>query len=377
MTSAAGQQVFTDAEYQRRWDAARQVMAEYEVDLAILHDADTIAYLTGFGGTPTTYQALVVPRDCAPLHVLRYAEEATFRASSWLPEAVFWNDRDDPAEVLAGAVRRVTGGPARFGVETWSPFLSFQRLERLMHLLSPPHLVDLSLPLADQRLVASDEEIVVYRQACAAIAAGLAAGLAAVVEGASERDIAAAIAPALVRAGADTPSVGIIGSGDRLRQVHGGLSDRRLCRGDIIRLEQSNSVNRYWARIMRMLSIGTPPAAARELYERMRAVQDEQMQFLRPGAIPHELDEHVRSGLPRDIWQMQLSGYALAFRERSIIGGEADRFRITWGEYRPLRDRMVFHLYLTVGDISISETVLVTPNGGQRLTTWSLDWIEC
>src|SRR5207302_1019355 len=137
--------LFGDAEYRRRWDGLRAAIAADRLDLALLHDADTIYYLTGFTGAPTTYQVLVVPR--------------------------------------AGA---------------------------------------------------------------AAIEAGMAAGVEATVEGATEREIAAAIARALVQAGADTPIPGIVATGERLGQVHAVVTDRRLRRGDLIRLEQSNSVNRYW-----------------------------------------------------------------------------------------------------------------------------------
>src|SRR5205823_8882248 len=189
--------------------------------------------------------------------------------------------------------------------------------------------VDLSPALARLRLVKSAEELAAFRAAAAAIEAGMAAGVEATVEGATEREIAAAIARALVQAGADTPIPGIVATGERLGQVHAIVTDRRLRRGDLIRLEQSNSVNRYWARLMRTLSIGRPPTEVLDLYERMRAVQDEQLAQMRPGAIPAELDGFVRERMPAGLWHMQLSGYALAFHERSVIGGEADRLRIT------------------------------------------------
>lgn len=366
---------FSDAEYRRRWANLRHAIDAAMVDLALLHDADTIVYLTGFGGTPTTYQALAVPRDGEPVHLLRYAEAATFAASSWLATAATYDDRDDPTTELAALVQRLAPGARRIGIEAHAPWLSLARYRRLEEALPGAAFVDLSLALGEQRLVRSEEEIAMHRRACLAIERGLAAGIEATIEGATERDIAAAIAPALIHAGTDLPNVGVIGSGERLGQVHGGLSDRRLRRGDLVRLEQSNSVNRYWARIMRMLAIGPPPSAARELYEQLREAQDAQLALLVPGAIPEDLDAFVRARLPRDLWSMQLSGYALAFHERSVIGGEADRYRITAGERRPLQAGMVLHMYLTYGDVSISETVVVRPGGAERLTTWPRDFI--
>jgi Xaa-Pro dipeptidase len=369
---------FSNDEYLRRWQGVWDVFEAEELELALLHDADTIFYLTGFSGTPTTYQCLVVPRDGDPIHVLRYAEEATFRSSSWLERAEYWYDTDDPAEVLREVLAYAASDIWRVGVELQSTALSaarYARLHEVFEVLGEVTPIDISGHLGWQRLIKSDEEIAMYRRSVTAIEAGLAAGVAATVEGATEREIAMAVAPALIQAGCDTPLVGVIGSGERLGQVHGGLSDRRLQRGDLVRLEMSNAVNRYWARIMRMLSIGPPDHESLALYEELRALQDGQLAMLMPGAIPHDLDLFVRERLPEGVWAMQLSGYALAFHERSVIGGDADRYTIRLNEVQPVEAGMVLHMYLTVANISISETVLVTPDGSERLTTYPRELI--
>jgi Xaa-Pro aminopeptidase len=137
----------------------------------------------------------------------------------------------------------------------------------------------------------------------------------------------------------------------------------------------SNCVNRYWARIMRMISLGEPSAEDRERYELLRRLQDEQLSRMRPGAIPMELDALVRDHLPPGEWTMQLTGYALAFHEPSVIGGDIDRFRIAADETRPLEAGMVLHVYVTCGVMSISETVAIGAAGAERLTTFPRDLI--
>jgi Xaa-Pro dipeptidase len=376
MTEHDTELIFSESEFQRRWDAARATLDDHGVDVAVLTDPDTIFYLTGFSGTPTTYQALVVTPRHDPVHLLRYAEESSVEASSFLREGRYYNDWDDPPEIAGQLVRDLAGEPSRIAVEQMSSGLSVHRFERLRAQFPDAAYVDLSMPLAEIRLVKSAEEIEMFRRSVAAIEAGMRAGIDATREGSSERDIAVVTATALLRAGADSPSVGIIASGPRLGQIHGGLSGRKLVPGDLIRLEQSNSVNRYWSRMMRTLSIGEPDPSVRDLYERMRRAQDEQIAAMRPGAIPSELDALVRDQLPLDIWAMQLSGYGLAFHERSVIGSEIDRFRITRNEHRPLQAGMVFHMYLTYGDgVSVSETVAVTETGSEVLTTLPRDLI--
>jgi Xaa-Pro dipeptidase len=361
---------FSRDEYKRRWEMFEQEIADHGADVAVLHDPDTIFYLTGFSGTPTTYQAIVLVPGKEPVHLLRYAEQATIESSSYLGTGHYWNDHDDPGQVACDLVRSLAGNPARIAVEQMSTALSVHRFERIRAAFPDASFFDISMPLGNLRQVKSDEEIAMFRRSVEVIETGMRAGIEATIEGNTERDIAVATASALLLAGADTPSVGIIASGPRLGEIHGGLSDRKLEPGDVIRLEQSNSVNRYWSRQMRTLTIGEPDAATRELHDQMIAAQDEQFAAMKPGAIPEELDALVRERLPKDVWAMQLSGYGLAFHERSVIGSEIDRFRITKGETRPLQANMVLHMYLSYGaGVSISETVLVTQSGAERLTT--------
>ena len=367
--------VFGDAEYERRWSTLRENMALQRSELGIIVDADTIYYLTGFAGATTTFQSLLVPEDGAPVHLLRYAEQATFETTSWLHEARYYDDIEDPVFTLANLIDELAPRALRIGIEKASPQLSVGRFELLSAALFNRTFIDLSLEVGWQRLVRSGEEIAMHRRAAGVIETALRAGIDACHEGSTERDIGAAVAAALVQAGADTPRLGVIVSGKRLGQVHGSLTGRRLQPGDLARLEISNSVNRYWARIMRMVSIGEPSPDVRERYNLLRCLQDEQIAHMRPGAIPLELDSIVRDRLPPDEWAMQLTGYALSFHEPSVIGGDIDRFRIAVDETRPLEAGMVFHVYVICGQLSLSETVAVTSDGAERLTTFSRDLI--
>lgn len=369
------QLIFSDGEYRRRWATLRENMAAQRSELAVIVDADTIFYLTGFAGATSTFQALIVPDDGEPTHLLRYAERASFEASSWLDRAHYYDDIDDPVFALANLIDELAPTALRIGIVKASPQLSVARYELLSAALFNRTFIDLSLEIGWQRLIRSDEEIAMHRRAAGVIERALAAGIEATRPGASERDIGAAVACELIRAGADSPRIGVIASGERLGEVHGGLSDRLLESGDLVRLEMSNSVNRYWARLMRMVSLGEPCAEDRALYEHLRGLQDEQLARMRPGAIPLELDALVREQLPPDAWAMQLTGYALAFHEPAVIGGDIDRFRIAADETRPLEAGMVLHVYVTCGRLSLSETVAITDSGAERLTTYPRDLI--
>jgi Xaa-Pro dipeptidase len=350
-------------------------MALQRSEFAVIVDADTIFYLTGFAGATTTFQAVLVPQESAPVHLLRYAEQASFEVSSWLTDARYYDDIEDPVFTLANLIDEVDPRALRIGIEKASPQLSVARFELLSAALFNRTFIDLSLEIGWQRLLRSEAEIAQHRRAAGVIEQALAAGVEACAVGHTERDIGAAVAAALIRAGADSPRIGVIVSGERLQQIHGGLSERSLQPGDLVRLEMSNSVERYWARIMRMVSLGEPAAEERALYELLRGLQDEQLAQLRPGAIPLELDALIRARLPEGAWAMQLTGYALSFHEPSVIGGDIDRFRIAADEVRPLEAGMVLHTYVACGSMSVSETVALTADGSERLTSYPRELI--
>uniref|UniRef100_A0A831T6J6 Aminopeptidase P family protein n=1 Tax=Thermorudis peleae TaxID=1382356 RepID=A0A831T6J6_9BACT len=376
MTGPIARRVFTDQEFARRWQSLRRILTDHQVDLAVLVDADTIYYLTGFAGSGSAFQALLVPMDNEPVHLLRYTEELSFLSTSWLDVPAFYNDWDNPVVLAARLARKLVPRLRRVGIEKASYHLAARRYEQLMAEWPGALGVDLSDAIGWLRLVKSPEEIEQHRQAAIAVQRGLETGVAAVRAGVREREIAAALAGTLVRAGADTLFPGTIVSGERLRDVDGRLGDRTLQHGDLVRMEMTNSVNRYWARLTRMVSVGPPSAEMAELYEQVRLAQEEQIARLVPGAIPSELDAFVRSKLPIGLWTMQLSGYALACHECRIGWSELDRFWIVRDEYRPLAAGMVFHMVLTAGPgLSVGDTVVVTEQGGRYLTTYPRDLI--
>ncbi len=364
------QLMFSDDEFMRRWLGLKRILQMKGDAFGLIVDGDTIFYLTGFSGTPTTFQAILIPTDGEPLHLMRYAERSSFDRTSWLTSARYYDDDQDPVEVLAEIIAGYSSSPQVIAVEKRSLQLSVARFDQLDTRLPSCSWTDISEEIGAFRRIRSNEEIEMHRRACVAIESGLQAGIDACAAGVTERDLGATIAAALVRAGCDTPRIGVISAGDNLQEVHGGLSDRPLAEGDMVRLEMSNFVNRYWARIMRMVSIGEPAPATRQRFELACQLQDEQIARMKPGAIPAELDALVRDRLPADAWTMQLTGYSLAFHEPAVIGHDLDRFTIGSHEHRPLEAGMVLHIYLNLDDVSTSETIAITDYGADRLTSF-------
>jgi len=371
MTGSRTRQLFTDQEFTRRWQAFRRIMADLRVDLALLVDPGTIAYLTGFAGPSSTFQALIVPADQDPLHVLRYVDERAFLEVAWLDHPVFYNDWDDPVALTARLAANVVPWVRRIGIEKASAHLSAHRHEQLLS--QWPHAlgVDLSAAIGSLRLIKSDEEIDRHRRAASAVQQGLEAGIAAIRAGIAEREIAAAVAAALACSEADTLLPGTIASGRRPCDLDPSLGDRTVRPGDLLRFEIVNSVDGYWARIARTVSLGRPNAETIDLYNRLQQAQHQQATRLLPGAVPSDLDQVVRARVPVGIWAIQHSGYAFGAHSCHPWGDELCRLWIVRGEHRALAAGMVFCLSLAAEPgLSIADTVVVSGQGGQYLTTY-------
>jgi Xaa-Pro dipeptidase len=140
--------------------------------------------------------------------------------------------------------------------------------------------------------------------------------------------------------------------------------------------EVSASQRRYAAALMRTIFLGKPPSewirAAHACIDAVQAALD----VIRPGVTGHEADSAARVVTTR-------AGFAEYHRNRLgySIGvnyppdwGEGEIYSLRQEEHRPLKEGMTFHMpplclkYREYG-IGFSETIAVTANGCERLST--------
>ena len=184
------------AEFQRRLKDAR-------IDVAVLTDESSIAYLAGFWGylsvefgRPTF---LVLKRDAAPIVVTPLMESEMVAKMTWVETVMPWTDAGEMRweNVLAKAIG---GTPKQIGVEA-SVLPAIVR-NWMDERLGGTKLVDVSKLLGDMRTIKSPEEIVVMKQAGKIAGAMMAAAEGALAEGAPEYEAALAVINAGTRAAA-------------------------------------------------------------------------------------------------------------------------------------------------------------------------------
>ncbi|TPQ43249.1 aminopeptidase P family protein, partial [Prosthecomicrobium hirschii] len=192
----------------------------------------------------------------------------------------------------------------------------------------------------------------------------------AAVAGTTERDMAAAICAAMIRAGSDLPGPGVLSSGERAFHLHGGYSDRVLERGDIVQLEVTPNVRHYHARFMRPMKVGVATDEEQRTVETLIAIQDQAIATVAPGVAATVPDGIYRegvlgAGLRETYTNKTFYSVGLLLQPSGGEPLEAEP-KATW-RFEP---GMVFHTYVLAHGFGMSETIAVTETGCERLTTF-------
>jgi Xaa-Pro dipeptidase len=358
----------------------RSVMREHGLTALCVVSPENIYYLLGLNHLGYfAFTLLVLPLEGEPLLVTRAMERPTVAAQVPGCRHVTFGDDEDPAAAAARAIRRVAGPGDRVGVERASMYLPVAIWERVRATLDEVDWTDGSGIVDGVRAVKTPAEIVLVRRAAAISDRAIQAGIAAVGAGVTERAVAAAVYHELLRAGSEQPGIApLIRARDRLLQEHVTWGDHALGPGDALFMELSASVGRYHAPLSRMVYLdrapmGTDRAAGITLggLETVRA-------SLRPGTVTADVyaawQRVVDEGLGHSRYRRHHCGYLVGIGfPPSWVGGSAV-VGIRNGGDLVIREGMVFHVLSWLldqepADYVVSDTVLVTADGGEMLTT--------
>ncbi len=360
---------FSRAEYEARLARVQAALIERGLDGLLAFQPETVTWITGFFTRGySSFQLAVIPAEGAPVLVCRDVEEFYLDATSVFPNRAMWTDSDDPIRVAAAAIRKRLSDRARVGVEMQAWPLSVGRFETLRSALPGCRFEDESGLTGRMRLIKSPAEIAWQRQAARAAEAGMQAAIDSAGVGVSEREMAACICAAMIRAGSDLPGPGVMSSGERAFHLHGGYSDRTLEHGDLVQIETTPNVRHYHARFMRPIRVAEATDEDHRIAEQLIAIQDRALAEVRPGVPATEPDAIYRDGVLS-------AGLRETYTNKTFYsvglllqpsGGE--RLEAAPGCRWQFEAGMTFHTYVLARGFGMSETIAITENGCERLT---------
>lgn len=358
----------------------RHAMQEAGVGVFLCDHAEMLAWLTGYSISETFYRACIVPAEGEPVWVLRRIDEEPCRRATWLSRTETFADHEDLLALIAKIIAET--GASHVGADFQSYGFTHHVFNRLTECL--PDVTFRDMPrLSDLiRSVKDEGEIAAIRRAGEIGAGALDAVLAELALGDRPRDAAAIASAYYLKNGADDYWVGPIsisrragGQGHDMGFLHATLDDDRLRQGDILHVELVPRCGLYSCRFMRSVSAGPPSEEDKAVMNRLAALQDRQFSAMRPGILAAEADAVLRDallseGLREDA--PNITGYQTGLYARTPRSSDTSLAFHPGANWR-LEENQVFHMYVTSKGLALSETVVICPEGAERLTTFRRD----
>lgn len=361
-----------------RLSAVRGEMAARGLDTLLVVGPENIYYLTGLNHQGYFSLTMVVlPVNGPPLLIARAMEHVTISTQVTACEHVPYEDGQDPAEVLVRTISDVTGVGGTVGAELEAMFFPPGVWDRTRAALPDRAWIDASRLVVEIRSVKSTTELEFIRRAARISDRAALAGMAAASSESTEREVAAAVYAQLIRAGSEHPGFApLIRGTDILSHEHVTWRDRPLHSEAGLLMELSASVFRYHAPLTRMVSIDTVGTGTRAAAEIAVSALEAARAELRPGVLTGQVYKAwqlvVDEGLGHREYRRHHCGYMVGIGfPPSWVGGKVEG--IVRDGQLVLAEGMVFHMLSWLlgqrpADYCVSDTVMVTPEGGEFLT---------
>ncbi|MGX5845101.1 M24 family metallopeptidase [Mesorhizobium sp. ArgA1] len=381
MTIVRGPQAFPRTEYMGRLARVKEEMARRELDVLFVSSASDITYLTGYTAlSDYVPQGLVVQiAEEEPTFILRRMDapaaiHETFMDRNRIvgyPEALIGNSDKDGYDAAIDFLIESGLGSRGIGVELSN--LSVQTAEKFKRRLPTARVVDCTKAVAWIRLVKSDREIEVMREAAAISDAAILRAAEVIRPGVREADAVAEIMGTLVRGangkrGTMIAQIGLCSS-PRTGTCHIPWSEDVFRDGSQINLELGGVRHGYCAGIMRTFSIGAPSDRLRRIHDAEVAGLEAALGTVRPGSTCSDVANAFYRTIEKQGFRKESRcGYAHG------IGWLEPTASLKDGDMTELKPNMTFHLMLgnwideDFGYV-ISETFRVTESGVEVLTS--------
>jgi len=360
--------------FDRRLFALRAQLADAGLDALLITNVVNVVYLSGLRASAAAL--VVTPDDATLVTDFRYQEAARLRLGAGdAPSGVHLEIVDQTYDQTIVDVIRSLGMRA-IGVE--SAHLTIKRFHWLQQALDGACSLEPTDRQVERLRVVKDEaEIMTMREAARRLSAVALEAWSGVVCGRTEREVAADIDAALVRAGFDRPAFEtIVASGPNSALPHARPTPRRLQRGEPVLLDFGGVYDGYCVDLTRTRVLGPAPAALRRLHEAVAASQAAAIEAIRPGTTASAVDTAAREalaarGFGRDAFGHGTGhGLGLEVHEEPRIAPRGSGERTD----APLEAGMIFTVepgaYVPgLGGVRIEDDVLVTPGGVEILTS--------
>ena len=376
---------FDRAEYRRRVEDVKRRMDAAGFDLIVCQDPANMCWLTGFDGWSFyTPQAVLVHLEAESPVWFGRAQDAKaavvttdLTADDIVPfsERLVHHPSEHPFDELCDLIKARGWAQARIGVELDAHYYTARAHAHLTKGLPDARISDNGELVNWARLVKSDAELALMREAGRIVSETMRRALARMAPGVREYEVMAEVYHAQImgldgKCGDYTSLCPLIQVGEGTSTPHLTWTDRPLPNDTLVMMEIGAARRHYQAPLTRTVHLGPPPREIADLAKVIVEGVDVALETARPGNTCEQVEA---------VWQDVLNrhGYSKESRVGYSIGLN---FPPDWGErtasLRPgnltvLEPGMCFHfqsgVWLEDYGAAVSEPFVVTAEGGERL----------
>jgi len=276
---------FSDKEYENRLKGLRKIIAEKNLDAVILTSLQNIAYYSGFlycsfgrsyACVVTTKRSIVVSANIDAGQPGRRCYGENLIYTDW--------ERDNYFKAIITLIKKAK----KIGIE--KDHLTMERYQNLKDSLGNPEIIDIAPSTTLQRMIKSEEEIVLIKSGAKIADIGGEALVKEIKVGATEIDIAMAGRDAMEKAIAKFhPNSELrdtwvwFQSGINTDGAHNPVTTRKLKRGDILSLNTFPMISGYYTALERTLFVGEVDDASMKAWEANIKVHRRGLEIVKPG----------------------------------------------------------------------------------------------
>lgn len=258
------------------------------LDAIIASSPENVTYVSGFVVPSQSlmrwrHAACIFTADGRVVMVAIDMEATTVKAHAGIDDLRIYREfTDDPMDAIAGALHDLGLNSARVGIELeFLPAKDFATLHKLLPGLQWVA-ADAVFNKARQIKTASELELLRFLSKLTDKAIGDALRFAKV--GMTEMELAGNLLTSLFTGGAESYKLMIIASGERSQFPNVGPSERKLQKGDLIRMEIFGQKNGYLAGVCRTAVVGEATAEHYKIWSNLIECKYLVMDLIRPGA---------------------------------------------------------------------------------------------
>ncbi|MGI9356687.1 MAG: M24 family metallopeptidase [Rhizobiaceae bacterium] len=373
---------FAHAEFEQRLEKTRSAMTEHGIDTLFVTDPSNMNWLTGYDGWSFyVHQGVVLSLEGEPVWWGRGMDAAGARRTVWMDEdsirgyadVYVQNPDAHPMETLAKLLHERGPRDGRVGVEMDNYYYSAK---------AHGVLAGAGLDLADAtglvnwcRAIKSEAEVEYMRRAARIVEHMHEIILNTAEPGMPKNRLVAEIYKAGVEGAdgqwGDYPAiVPMAPSGMDATAPHLTWDDKPLVEGEMTFFEIAGAHRRYQCPQSRTLFLGKPPQRYRDAEKAVQEATEAGLENAKPGKTCADIANAFNATLNRLGFEKDSRcGYAIGVSYPPDWGERTMSLRKD--DQTVLKEGMTFHfmpaLWLDDGGIEITEPILITKNGVERL----------